>query len=687
MLDGKQLTLLKKLIETPSVSKKDLSISLKMTNRQIDYSINKLNLIFKDNNLGQIEYDNVSITIPKPTYNYMLHLSASKFMSPELYIFDKDERLDILSLMLTNGGTISIKDISNTLGISKATTRKDLYQLKRTLDKYNLELVYINNQGYKIIGKERGIRQFITKIISNRIATHDGNILNWYFKTVQGIDLESLTKLIDRYSRKYNLLFVENNKLQFFYIFIAELPRIYEKPNYMHISKQLNLEISKTPEWNFAQALLEKFQIKNPNSIVYLSSIALCTTIGAIPETKIDSRIYDLNSKFVDQIITLTGVDFNNPLKIKEQIYTHFRSMYYRILFNFSIYNPLEKQVQKNYNDIYMIVKSSCNVIFKAVGNIPDSEIAFLTIHIISFIYKGESANTNRLKAAIVCPNGIGSSNLLYLQLSYMFPEIKFCHPMKIDDLYSNQNNIDLIFSTFYKAKLFMIKKPVFIVNPVMSIKEKEKLQKQVHSTIFNSTLFSYDDVMKIISATITNSSKLREIQQLLLKKINHVKYKPIKVDSRQKSLTDVFSPSFLQLNINAHSASEAIKIASTPLLQGGYINTHYIDALINPANDFYNGYIIAPLIVLPHSLPSNGAQKVGLSITSLKNPISFGNKFGGQVKYLFTLSAIDKTSHLLLLKQLLVLLDDSDFFTVLNQTNKDLVIQYMLKKLSEHSK
>lgn len=74
---------------------------------------------------------------------------------------------------------------------------------------------------------------------------------------------------------------------------------------------------------------------------------------------------------------------------------------------------------------------------------------------------------------------------------------------------------------------------------------------------------------------------------------------------------------------------------------------------------------VISDLVALPHARPEDGAEKVGLGITVLKNPIKILGKT--PMKYIFTLAAVDNRKHLTALAELVTLIDQSDFFEMLD--------------------
>ncbi|MFR6020411.1 MAG: PRD domain-containing protein, partial [Lactobacillaceae bacterium] len=170
-------------------------------------------------------------------------------------------------------------------------------------------------------------------------------------------------------------------------------------------------------------------------AIDYLTTITLSLSIGGLDDLKLDQEIFTITNQLVQRFSDVSGIAFNDVHQVTQQIFTHFRSMYYRLQFDYPIINPLTDQVIEEYGEIFRLVAQALRSFENRLGKVPDAEIAFLTIHLISFIYSADSRKTDLVTAAIVCPNGIGSSALAYLQLTNLFPNIKFLKPFRYVDL------------------------------------------------------------------------------------------------------------------------------------------------------------------------------------------------------------------------------------------------------------
>lgn len=110
--------------------------------------------------------------------------------------------------------------------------------------------------------------------------------------------------------------------------------------------------------------------------------------------------------------------------------------------------------------------------------------------------------------------------------------------------------------------------------------------------------------------------------------------------------LIDYFPDSAISIKNSADDWQQAIDYSMEVLLQKGYVTSSYIDAIKSTTQEIGPYYILAPLVAMPHARPECGAIKTGLSLTLLKNTVSFG-KDKEPVKLLIGLSAADSDAHI----------------------------------------
>lgn len=149
--------------------------------------------------------------------------------------------------------------------------------------------------------------------------------------------------------------------------------------------------------------------------------------------------------------------------------------------------------------------------------------------------------------------------------------------------------------------------------------------------------------------------------------------------------LVELMSESLIQLDVEANSPEEAIRLAAMPLVLEGMIEERYVDGIINALYEFGPYFVLLPHVALPHTRSEEGAIKNAIGITTLKNPVKFGNESNDPVKYVFTLSAVENGSHLAALASLAELFEDEEFFRILdNAKSSSEIMKYIQKQRKE---
>lgn len=113
-----------------------------------------------------------------------------------------------------------------------------------------------------------------------------------------------------------------------------------------------------------------------------------------------------------------------------------------------------------------------------------------------------------------------------------------------------------------------------------------------------------------------------------------------------------------IQILPQVDSWEEAIKIASRPLLEKGYIEPRYIDTMISKVNELGFYIVLSEDVAMPHSRPEDGVLKMGMSLLKLNTPAKFGNN---NIQIVITLAAKDNESHIDALTNLVELLNDDE--------------------------
>ncbi|PNZ42883.1 PTS sugar transporter subunit IIA [Staphylococcus simulans] len=138
----------------------------------------------------------------------------------------------------------------------------------------------------------------------------------------------------------------------------------------------------------------------------------------------------------------------------------------------------------------------------------------------------------------------------------------------------------------------------------------------------------------------------------------------------------DILTKDKIKVQDQVPDWSQAITEAAQPLLEQDYIETGYIDAMIDSVKELGPYIVIAPEIAIAHARPEDNVNKVGLSLLKLNESINFAED-SHYASLIFVLSATDNTSHLNVLQSLAGLLGNKEVVNqLLASKNSDEIIE-----------
>lgn len=142
--------------------------------------------------------------------------------------------------------------------------------------------------------------------------------------------------------------------------------------------------------------------------------------------------------------------------------------------------------------------------------------------------------------------------------------------------------------------------------------------------------------------------------------------------------LKDLLTEKFIDLDIEAETWEESIRVAAQLLLTEGYITEQYIDNMIESVHQLGPYMVIMPNVAFAHAKPDASVLKPGLSLSRLKNPVKFNSEFNDPVKVIFTIAANDGDSHMQGLSALAMFLSESTVIDLLMNGTKEEIMKIL---------
>lgn len=687
-MDNELLALMTLLSKKTYLSLTELESDAMATRRQITYRLDKLNNLLKEANITPVIYGK-EIQLSAKTKEAIQGM-VKNFSHDHTYFLKKEERLIYLFLMLfINPGYLSLNHFIDALKISRSTVLLDLKDLEAELKEYHIEIRNNRTKGYYLRGAEFEIRRCMMRHVIYMLSEEHNGLLFDAFIDDFNLDIFDYSRLVIlELAKRHNIRFVEDRLTEFIYIFIFLKRRMLSGISVTEeIEEYMNMDMMRTmKEYQFTTDLLNNY--KNTDCIPqadinYISAWILGISFGDIDEdTKDCITISDIISKIMVRFELLSGTHYKDTSDIFIQLYGHIRPAYYRLLFKLPIFNPLAQKVKNEYSKLYHLVEETMKPLAPIFGqDIPEEELAYLTMHFAAIYTGNGTVNKDSLKTAlVVCSNGIGSSAILYSELVGLFPEMRFLPPADSSGIRNIDEKIDIIFATSAIDFEEDIKIPIVRVSPVMTTQERYQTVREVYLQLgaIYSKQPDVEKVMEIVSHHASVNDE-RGLYHELVAYFSGIKMK--KEIESDIHLLDMVSEKLIQLNLEASSWEEAIRLSFAPLLDQKLVTMEYVDEAVRGVKRVGPYIVITKHVALPHAKADAGALGCGMGITVLKNPIVFNNPANDPVKYIFPLSANDNQAHLAAMSELLEYFVDEKFYEILDKAEKPSeIIDYLEK-------
>lgn len=631
-----------------------------VSKRTVYYDISKINEWLKQKQLVPIQYSKIS--------GYYLEEKTIKKLSLELTNaevevtkFDVDERKSRTFLCLFfSRGAVTISDLEKLNSVTKNTVMKDL----KLLTSQELIQISVSKNGHFLDpGSEEQNRKYLFKVIqhyAHRFHYRIGKIISVFSDFIIepssfGEEVERCLTIIDQAKNEHAIIYTDEIRY-LLSIFAASINLRLQICSINPYPAKENGSANDTSEIVIAKELLKT---TDSSELFFLETFLISGQLNGLRNrkrnTSIDKELFSVAVQITASFERLSGVYINKKESFLEEFYSHLYGTYYRLIYDIPNMNPILDQLKKDYQDIFTISKLSVRPLEEyAKRKLSEDEIGFITIYFGGEI-KNHVERTEKKKIILVCASGIGTSNLLSIQLTSEIPEINVVGPYSKEEftlLEQSMSDIDLVLSTIHletsKNHRFMQ------IEPFLGIDQIKAIRKFLGTDITWYKIRHYmDGVLDIIGncTTIHDEEKLR-------KDLTDFIFNRTSITAGGKPmLKDLLIEENIQFLHSASDWKEAIQLASEPLIQGEQIEPRYVAKMIKDVEEFGPYVVISPGVAIPHSRPENGVNQLGMSLLKLEKGVSFGEK--GDVNLIFILATIDNSLHLKALAQLSEILSD----------------------------
>ena len=596
----------------------------------------------------------LGIELVKEKSRYILKGNVSSLDSSlfetnfEDYAYSTETRLTLILCFLILNEDTSIKDISEKLMLSYNTVASTITTIEKILFDYKLTLIRKKGQGIEIEGKEVDRRVLLISLLCNEISDEE------FFTRLNNRDILSSNPFIKFLN--FDLIkkvFYENKYLDIFNLYTdSSIKKILISLNVVFLRISYTTEIKENftaQEYNSIISLLNAskeivdFDITEDIVQFLIKILKTCRLIEQLSYFN-DKYSYTLVYKInllIKYVSEKMNVDFTQDANLSSGLIAHVESAIKRYQMNLTEENDeLLEFVLKNYNELYLIIKSELLVVFDEI-NFNSTELSYIVIHFASSfeqIYR-----KNFIRALVICASGIGSSKILGSQIRKNIPEIKnleYTIPSKVTK--SLVNNYDVVISTIESEQ-----DSDYLLIPTIL---KEKDISLIQERILASRSFKRNDFVK--SEDSFNIDKLGSACQIILKNTEYIVADNTK--NNKEILDNIFENSTLVIN-NKKEIVDSL------------LNRHNKSSVVIPNTD----------IALFHTL-DKGLAEPFIIICSLNNVLAMKDAMGEEqrVEYFIIMVSPNEQEYTELLSQIsIAILDDKIFGEALTSKNKNFVL------------
>lgn len=655
------------------VSVNAIAKALQVSRRTVYYDIDKINLWLEQAGLSHLEIVREKGLYLSQQEREKIQTMLESDSEDQVYIFSPEERIKIIiCYVIYAQKAIYMEQFTDCFAVSRNTIFADLKEVTKKLKKYDLKLDYQPKQGYIILGDPVRVRALFILYFNEMETLFKSGVIR-FFNQKQIQDYYHTLKKIEQ---TLEISYVDG----VLYSIAALVPLLYQHRTAIRFTDLKQTEIVKTQEY----ALVQKyFSDLEPEEQIYLSLHLLGSRVNLVPDEYFESDsktyVYDLTKSLVSEFEKVACVTFDKREELERALFVHLNTSLYRYRYGIQIGNILGDDVMNEYPDMFAITKIAVKRLEKQIElPIPDSEVAYLTLHFGGFL-KIPSEENEHLRILIVCVNGISTGNMIKREVHKLLPFAEIVGVVAAVHLINAQNICDLIIST---VKINSIV-PSITVHPVLTELDRRSILN--HRLVAPRNVEVQKERLFQIVKKYVNPADYPNLLKDLTVYIQRDMQHDVLGEEEEYNLLSILDESRICIFPDRCSWQNSVRIAGRCLLDNRSIEPKYLDTMITQLQ-YYGPYMfLTENVLLAHAKPEDGVNCLDVSMALFRESVWFSDS--KKAKIIWVLAAEDQEKHLKILQDILTLTGDSKFLSDIENAKSSTDILVQIKSvLSEKS-
>ena len=396
---------------------------------------------------------------------------------------------------------------SNLFGVSESTISADLEAVEGWLLKYGLQVIRKPGSGISVQGSEedyrRAIRAFINENIDTKVlreAYEPSEPAQEQYELLQKSEIgqilndDILKRVIDCVSGMNNIRVMTLTESSYvgFVIHIAIAINRILKNETIEANDAWEQKLPKDEDYRLAEEIVEELEEEFEIQIPDMEISYICLHIKGAKHEKIvwngdsvatgNREQQQLLNEMIDAFDPVQAYFLKQDEEFIQGLLAHLQPTLIRLTHGMQIQNPVLKEIQENYAEIYKKCLRVAEVLEAKTGcSVPEEETGFLTVHFGAAVVRleGKQENIRKVHVGVVCSSGIGISRLMTSKLEKIFKE------RMVLSTYGKKDITPFVIgkTDFFVSSIPMEQPeiPVIFVNPLLNEENMEQIRKMTY--------------------------------------------------------------------------------------------------------------------------------------------------------------------------------------------------------------
>ncbi len=583
------------------------------------------------------------------------------------YRLGREERVLVAAELLVNHvGYLTLLEIADVLCVSRATVINDLPDVKREIARGALIVASHPSKGLCVTGPESLRRRFLLQA-SLRLGDHvEGAVLD-IVPAVPASRASIISKIVSTQETNHARWLTDDS-------FKAVTTYLDISVNRCLMGQRVeDVEMDENAYFPMARDIMRFVSQYCGVDDSRSESLALAGVLGRMQYLRQEASQNDapliqlVTHQFIEAISDEIGIDLNGDFTLFECLANHLESTMAPEPVDFPDTDVIREIIVEN-DEIFQAVLRRDAILRSVAGRqLTNLEVGYIVLHLCAAIERKAQRGAS-LRIVVACNAGVGTSQLLLAKLNTHFE-------FRVVDTVSSREaerlevgEADLVISTINLEAC-----PIewVCVSPLLNEDDRRRINAKVDKLRAIAPAprrepASDPDAKGLIQALSSVVYDVApDMAPALMRRIRPTvrRYFEDKGARRESAfvpyLHQLLMPSHIVLDAECGTWEDAIRASAQPLLEEGYVEERYVDAMIESTRTLGPYAVLSDGFAMPHAGLDQGSIEVGMTFMRLARPVEFGAKKFDPVRYVCCLSAIDKKTHIKALFALLSLMCD----------------------------